>query len=62
MEIIDWIDAHWIQVTSSGIGLLCVAWGISVIFKTVWGEWRHTIDTKRREPQTCKRDPFHKLR
>ena len=62
MEIIDWITNYWMYIAGSGVVLLIVAWLISVIFKTVWGEWRHDVDTKRREPQKWKRDPFHKLK
>lgn len=40
METLDWINAYWIQITLGGLGLLVIAWLISVIFKTVWGDWR----------------------
>lgn len=62
MGLIDWIANYWMYIAGGGVVLLLAAWLINVIFRTFWGEWKHEIDTKRREPQKWKRDPFNRLR
>lgn len=62
MEVFDWIANHWMYIAGGGLVLLFVVCFVTAIFKTAWGEWSRTIDTKRREPQKWRRDPFHKIR
>ena len=50
----------WLGI--GGTVLLLISWFITAILQTPWSEWKKDQDTKRREPQTWKRDPFKKIR
>ena len=52
----------WICI--GGVGLLLIAWLITVIFHTPWGDKKREQDTTRRETQkwTSGKGPFTKYR